>query len=194
MHTVARGEQQAKPAATVKKALSVPAEIIERRISLIRGKKVMLDADLAELYQVLTKNLNLAVRRNIERFPQDFMFQLRQEEAAALRLQFATSKPGRGGRRYLPYVFTEHGVAMLSSVLNSARAVQMNILIIRAFIRIRELLASNKELAARVEKLESRQKEQASIIGLLAGEIDELKRPPKRHKGRPIGFTANLNE
>src|SRR5690348_9652781 len=112
--------------------LPVPVEMIERRIYLIRGQKVMLDSDLAELYQVLTKNLNLAVRRNTNRFPTDFMFQLTKEEAESLRLQFATSNVGRGGRRYLPYAFTEHGVAMLSSVLNSERAVQMNILIIRA--------------------------------------------------------------
>src|SRR5258708_22844862 len=101
--------------------LPIPVELIARRIYRIRGQKVMLDTDLAELYQVLTKNLNLAVRRNKERFPEDFMFQLTEEEAESLRLQIATSKIGRGGRRYLPYVFTEHGVAMLSSVLRSAR-------------------------------------------------------------------------
>src|SRR5437763_14813088 len=101
----------------------------------------MLDADLAELYQVLTKNVNLAVRRNQERFPEDFMFQLTAEEAESLRFQIVTSNTGRGGRRYLPYAFTEHGVAMLSSVLRSPRAVEMNILIIRAFIKLRELIA-----------------------------------------------------
>ena len=98
----------------VSENLPVPLELIERRIYLIRGQKVMLDSDLAALYRVLTKNLNLAVRRNSRRFPEDFMFQLTKEEAESLRLQFATSNVGRGGRRYLPYAFTEHGVAMLS--------------------------------------------------------------------------------
>ena len=125
--------------------MPLPLELIERRIYVIRGQKVMLDADLAELYQAPTKNLNLAVRRNTERFPEDFMFQLTAEEAESLRLQSATSKLGRGGRRYLPYAFTEHGVAMLSSVLNSQRAVQMSILIIRALVKLRELLATHKD-------------------------------------------------
>src|SRR5258708_27811391 len=124
--------------------LPIPVELIARRIYRIRDEKVMLDSDLAELYQVLTKNLNLAVRRNRERFPADFMFQLTKEETESLRLQIATSNVGRGGRRYQPYAFTEHGVAMLSSVLRSDRAVQMNILIVRAFIKIRELLATSK--------------------------------------------------
>jgi hypothetical protein len=112
----------------------VPVEIIEKKILLIRGEKVMLDADLAELYEVETFNLNKAVKRNIDRFPQDFMFQLTKEEADSLRFQIGMSKKeGRGGRRYLPYVFTEQGVAMLSSVLNSERAVKVNIEIMRAF-------------------------------------------------------------
>jgi hypothetical protein len=115
--------------------LSVSVELIERRIYVIRGQKVMFDSDLAELYQVTTGNLNLAVRRNAGRFPEDFMFQLTQEEFQNLRLQYASSSFGYGGRRYLPYAFTEHGVAMLSSVLNSERAVQMNILIVRAFVK-----------------------------------------------------------
>src|ERR1039458_9337677 len=139
--------------------LLVPVELVERRIYLIRGQKVMLDSDLAELYQVLTKNLNLAVRRNAKRFPPDFMFQLTREEAESLRLQIATSNEGRGGRRYLPYAFTEHGVAMLSSVLNSERAVQMNIVIIRAFLKLREVLATHKDLAERMEQIESSQRE-----------------------------------
>jgi hypothetical protein len=113
--------------------LQVPTELIEQRIYLIRGQKVMLDRDLAELYQVQTKNLNKAVKRNIDRFPEDFMFRVAPEEIESLRFQFGTSNPGRGGRRYLPYVFSEKGVAMLSSVLNSQRAVQMNIAIVRVF-------------------------------------------------------------
>lgn len=146
----------------------------------------MLDADLAELYQVTTKRLNEQVSRNLARFPEDFAFQLTTDDAANLRSQFATSS--WGGRRYLPYVFTEHGVAMLSSVLKSVRAVQMSILIIRAFVKMRELLASHKNLAARVEKLEASQKRHASVINLLAEEIDDLKRPPAEPARRRIGF------
>jgi hypothetical protein len=159
----------------------------------IRGQKVMLDADLAELYQVETRALIQAVKRNSDRFPEDFMFQLTDDEVNSLRSQFVTSNVGRGGRRYLPYAFTEHGVAMLSSVLNSDRAVQMNILIIRAFVQIRELLATNKDLAARVEKLEAGQQEHASIIGILAEEIDQMKLLPEPPK-RPIGFRDRSRE
>lgn len=166
----------------------MPVELIARRIYSTRGQKVMFDADLAELYQVPTKVLNQAVRRNRDRFPDDFMFQLDDEETSALRSQFVTLEKGRGRfSKYHPHAFTEHGVAMLSSVLRSKRAVQMNILIIRAFIKIRELLATNKDLAARVEKLEDGQQEHASIIGILAEEIDQLKRVPEPPKRR-IGF------
>lgn len=179
-----------KPIQAANSQLLVPDELIERHIYLIRGQKVMLDSDLAKLYQVLTKNLNLAVRRNQERFPDDFMFQLTAEEAQSLRLQNATSKVSRGGRRYHPYCFTEHGVAMLSSVLSSARAVQMNILIVRAFLRMRELLASHKNLAARVEKLEMNQKRHASVINILADEIDQMKQVPETPKRR-IGFKTD---
>ena len=132
--------------------VAVPLERIERRIYLIRDRKVMLDSNLAELYKVPTSRLNEAVKRNLSRFPDDFMFQLTGAEAESLISQTAMSKNGRGGRRTRPYAFTEHGVAMLSSVLSSDRAVQMNILIIRAFVKMRELLASQRELAARVEK------------------------------------------
>ena len=123
---------------------------IERRIFLVRGQKVMLDADLAALYRVPTKSLNLAVKRNVERFPEDFTFQLTDDEVAGLRFHFETSKRGRGGRRYLPYAFTEQGVAMLSSVLRSSRAVQVNIAIMRTFVRLREMLLSNAELARKL--------------------------------------------
>src|ERR1700733_15206660 len=116
---------------------AIPVEFIERRIYLVRGQKVMLDSDLARMYQVPTKVLNQAVRRNLDRFPDDFMFQLTVEEDESLRSQFVTSKSGRGGPPLPPYVFTEHGVAMLSSVLRSKRAVRLNILIIRAFVRLR---------------------------------------------------------
>jgi hypothetical protein len=165
---------------------SVSVELIARRIYHLRGEKIMLDSDLAELYQVPTKALKQAVRRNLDRFPGDFMFQLSAEESA-LRSQIVTLDKGRGRHsKYAPYAFTEHGVAMLSSVLTSKRAVQMNILIIRAFVQIRELLVTNKDLAGRVEKLEAAQREHTSIIGILAEEIDELKvlpEPPKRRIG-----------
>ena len=129
--------------------------MIERRIYLIRGQKVMLDTDLAMLYHVPTFRLNEAVKRNRQRFPKDFMFQLSKTEAESLTSHFAMSKSGRGGRRTVPYAFTELGVAMLSSVLNSERAVQMNILIMRAFVKLRDMLASHKDLATRMEKLEA---------------------------------------
>ena len=146
----------------------------------------MLDADLAELYHVVTRALNQQVRRNLGRFPSDFMFQLTPDEIANLRSQFVTSS--WGGRRKPPYAFTEHGVAMLSSVLKSGRAVQMSILIVRAFVKMRELLASHKSLAARVDKLETSQKRHASVINILAEEIEDLKRPPAEPPKRRIGF------
>src|SRR5258706_125101 len=121
----------------------IPVALVERRIYLIRGQKVMIDTDLAELYGVPTYRLNEAVKRNRKRFPVDFMFQLNMTEAESLRSQFAISKKGRGGRRTLPYAFTEQGVAMLSSVLNSERAIQVNIVIMRAFVKLRKILESN---------------------------------------------------
>jgi len=174
--------------------LPVPVELVERRIYLIRGQKVMLDSDLAELYQVETRTLIQAVKRNLDRFPEDFMFQLTQEEGESLRSQIVISNEGRGGRRYLPYAFTEHGVAMLSSVLNSKRAVQMNIVIIRAFVRMRELVASHKDLARKIEQMEAAQKQQARtqqehttvLIGVVQ-DIQRLKHPPQT---RAIGFVV----
>jgi phage regulator Rha-like protein len=160
---------------------------IEHHIYVIRGQKVMLDADLAALYGVETKMLNRAVRRNPERFPEHFMFQLTAQEADSLRFQTGTSKPGRGGRRYLPYVFTEHGVVMLSAVLNGARAVQMSIMVVQAFVRLREMIATNKDLAARVEKLEHGHRQTASIIDVLVDEIEHMKALPPPTK-RKIGF------
>jgi ORF6N domain len=180
----------ARAVAPAVELLPVPASLIERRIYLIRGQKVMLDSDLAEIYEVGTKVLNQAVRRKLDRFPQDFMFQLTSEESESLRSQIVTSNVSRGGRRYLPYAFTEHGVAMLSSVLGSERAVHMNILIVRAFVRMRELLASHKDLAARVDQVEATQYQHGSIIGVLAEEIDEIKRLPDPPKRR-IGFKAD---
>jgi hypothetical protein len=169
--------------------LPIPIELIARRIYLVRGQKVMLDTDLADLYQTETRALVQAVKRNLERFPDDFMFQLSSEEAKAMRSQ--TVIASKRNIRYQPYAFTEHGVAMLSTVLKSERAVQMSILIVRAFVQIRELLATNKDLAARVEKLESGQKEHSSIIGILAEEIDELRRLPVPATKRRIGFKTD---
>jgi phage regulator Rha-like protein len=173
------------------KTTLIPVERIAQQIYLIRGQKVMLDSDLAALYQVLTKNLNKAVGRNRTRFPEDFMFQLTAEEAESLRFQFGTSKEGRGGRRYLPYAFTEHGVAMLASVLTSERAAQMNILIVRAFVKLREILATNNDLADRLEKVERTQEQHASVITILAEEIDNLKELPPEPPRRRIGFLAD---
>ena len=130
---------------------------IEGRILLVRGLRVMLDSDLAALYAVTTKRLNEQVRRNLRRFPADFMFELSPDEAAVLRSQTATLKAGRGKhRKYLPFVFTEQGVAMLSSVLNSEQAAQVNIEIMRAFVRLREMIATNRDLARRLDELEKR--------------------------------------
>ena len=142
----------------------IPIERIEKAIYLIRGEKVMVDRDLALLYGVETKMLNRAVKRNLKRFPSDFMFQLTVDEADVLRYQTGTSKKGRGGRRYLPYVFTEQGVAMLSSVLNSERAVLVNIEIMRAFVKLRQMLASNAELSRRLDELESKYDKQFKVV------------------------------
>ena len=168
----------------------VPADSIDRRIYVVRGKKVMLDSDLADLYHVTTGNLNLAVRRNRDRFPPDFMFQLTNSEHAALILQIARSKNGRGGRKTPPYAFTELGVAMLSSVLHSKRAVQMNIQIMRAFVRLREALTTNEALARRIDDIVARQQEHAiALIGVIQ-EVRRLK-APRRRKSR-IGFCAEV--
>jgi phage regulator Rha-like protein len=165
--------------------LPVPTEHIQEHILLVRGHKVVLDADLAQLYGVATKALNQAVTRNIERFPKDFMFQLTEEEATRLRSQIVTLKSGRGQhRKYFPYAFTEQGVAMLSSVLRSRRAVQVNIAIMRAFVRMRQMLASNAELARRLEELEKRYDAKFKVVFQA---IRELMEPPEKAR-RSIGF------
>jgi len=160
--------------------LVIPGERIERAILLIRGQKVMLDADLAELYGVATKVLNQAVRRNLSRFPQDFMFELRRKEAENLRIHFGTSSRW-GGRRYNPLAFTEQGVAMLSSVLRSGRAVQVNIAIMRAFVKLREMLASHRDLARRLEEMEKKYDAQFRVV---FDAIRELMRPPEKPPGQ----------
>ena len=151
----------------------------------------MLDSDLADLYGVPTKRLNEQVRRNLSRFPEDFMFRLTEQESDALRSQFATSKSGRGGRRYQPYAFTEQGVAMLSSVLNSDRAVQVNIAIMRAFVKLREILATHKDLARKLEEIEKRLGEHDKKFQVVFEAIRQLMTPPPEtaKKGR-IGFAT----
>src|SRR4030067_1341800 len=135
----------------------MPSEVIENKILLVRGRKVMFDRDLAVLYGVTTGNLNKAANRNVERFPDDFMFQLTKEEADSLIFQIGISKTeGRGGRRFLTYAFTENGVAMLSSVLNSERAIPLNIQIMRTFTELREMVATHKELAHKLAELEGK--------------------------------------
>ena len=128
--------------------------VMQNLIHNIRGQKVMLDSDLAMLYGVLTKNLNKAVKRNVQRFPEDFMFQLTEEEYETLRFQIGTSKPKRGGRRFMPYVFTEQGIAMLSSVLKSEQAISVNIQIMRTFVKIKQFALEHKELTERLTELE----------------------------------------
>ena len=198
----------------------VAVDALSGRIHLVRGQRVMLDADLAELYGVATKVFNQAIKRNIERFPADFMFQLTDEEYDSLRSQIATlnvdgslrsqivtldaddslrsqtvtSKAGRGEhRKYLPYVFTEHGAIMAASVLKSPQAVEMSVFVVRAFVQLRELLSTSSELSARLDELERKLSTHDQAI---AGVIDAIRRltsvPAK--PGRSIGFTADLKD
>jgi len=161
---------------------------IENRILVIRGVKVLLDTDLAELYGVTVKRLNQQVARNAERFPEDFMFQLTREERDSLRLQFATSK-GRGGRRYLPFVFTEHGAIMAASVLNSERAVEMSLFVVRAFVQLREMLGNHRELAVKLSELEGKLDTHDHVIQEILDAIRELMDPSVKPR-RQIGFRA----
>ena len=172
-----------QPHKSITSQLPVPLEMIERRIYLIRGQKIMLDRDLAELYLVETKALNRAVRRNLGRFPDDFMFQLTGEEAENLRFHFGTSS--WGGRRYRPYAFTEHGILMLSSVLRSKRAVQINILIMRAFVKLRELMATHKDLARKLAEMENKYDAQFKVV---FDAIRKLMEPSPVPPRRQIGF------
>lgn len=158
---------------------------IASQIYLIRGEKVMLDSDLAALYEVETKALNQAVKRNPDRFPGDFMFQLTRDEFASLRSQIVTSNP-RGGRRTLPYAFTEQGVAMLSSVLNSKRAIEVNVQIMRTFVRLRRMLASNEDLARKLNALENKYDQQFKVVFDAIRQLMGPTDPPKR---RQIGFS-----
>ena len=165
----------------------IPLEIIERHIYLIRGQKVMFDFDLAALYQVPTRALNQAVRRNLARFPDDFMFQLTARELAYWKSQIVTSNPAaKMGLRKSPLVFTEHGVAMLSSVLQSDRAVQVNIAIVRTFARLRQILATHKELGERLAAMEKKYDQQFKIVFDILGQLMEPPEPAKH----PTGFVG----
>jgi phage regulator Rha-like protein len=160
----------------------IPQEIIRQKILLLRGQKVMLDKELAELYGVETKALNRAVKRNIERFPADFMFQLTKDEFENLKYHFGTSS--WGGTRKLPLVFTENGVAMLSTVLNSKRAIQVNIQIMRTFTSVREMLATHKELRHKIEEMEKKYDNQFKSV---FEAIRQLMVPPEPRR-KKIGF------
>ena len=170
----------------------MPAERIEKCILLIRGEKVMLDSDLAELYEVETRVLNQAVKRNLDRFPEDFMLQLTADEAEGLRSQFVTLKTGRGQhRKYLPYAFTEQGVAMLSSVLRSERAVNVNVEIMRTFVRLRRMLAEHADLSRQLAALERKYDEQFKVV---FDAIRQLMAPLPGKPKRKIGFHAGRKE
>jgi hypothetical protein len=164
-----------------------PVSVIESRILFLRRQRIILDTDLAQLYRVPVKRLNEQVRRNQERFPSDFMFQLNSKEQKLLRSQIATSRKGSGGRRYLPYAFTEHGAIMAATVLSSERAIQMSVRVVRAFVRLRELLATNRRLASKVHELENHLDTHDSVILDLIKAIRELA-TPKAPRRRRIGF------
>ena len=165
----------------------IPEEIITNKIYLIRNQKVMLDRDLAELYQVQTKRLKESVKRNIERFPEDFMFELTKEEFQNLRSQFATSS--WGGSRYLPMVFTEQGVAMLSSVLKSERAIAVNIKIIRIFTKMRQLLSDNLSLQLEIENIKKKLTNNSKNIELVFNYLDELiEKKEEKSNRKKIGY------
>ena len=170
-----------------KVARVIPDEILTQKIYVVRGKKVMLDRDLAGLYGVETRVLNQAVSRNKKRFPNDFMFLLTTQEVAAVRSQSVTSKQGRGGTRYAPKAFTEQGVSMLSSVLNSDRAIEVNIQIMRLFAKLREMLSSHAELLRRMEKVEKSLVKQDEEIQVVFKAIKQLLMVPEKPK-KQIGF------
>ena len=165
--------------------MTVPMERVEDRILTIRGHRVMVDTDLAEVYGVPTKALNQAIKRNAERFPEDFMFQLSREEADSLRSQTVTLNTVRGQhRKYLPYVFTEHGVIMAASVLNSPRAIEASVYVVRAFVKMREVLATHKELSRRLDEMEGKYDRHFKVV---FDAIRALMEPPKIPRRR-IGY------
>jgi hypothetical protein len=166
----------------------IPTEVIEHRILIIRNRKVILDSELAIIYGVSTRRLNQQFRRNLERFPDDFAFLLTKEEYDSLMLQIATSKKGRGGRRKLPIVFTEHGALMAANVLNSKHAVRMSVYVVRAFIKLRETFATHKELAYQLAELERKYQTHDTQIKNIIEAIRKLMEPPTIPPKRPIGF------
>lgn len=176
--------QTRPPLATHRKAVAVS---IDLRILILRHQKVILDSTLAELYSVPVKRLNEQVKRNRKRFPADFMFNLTPRENKSLRSQFATSNIGRGGRRSLPYAFTEHGAIMAATVLNSEQAVEMSVYVVRAFIRLRAALAANRELAGRIEELEKHLETHDGTIQEIIKVIKKLMNPPPSRRSK-IGF------
>ena len=171
----------------------VPQELIESKILLIRGYRVILDFSLAEIYGASTKRLNEQIQRNIKRFPPDFWFQLTSGEAKSLRSQFATSK-GRGGRRYLPYAFTEYGAIQAANAVNSETAIQASIAVVRAFVKLREMVSANKELAIKLSELERRlsghDTEIKAIVDVIRQLMNGMSRPRDKHSGqkKQIGF------
>jgi cell division septum initiation protein DivIVA len=175
----------ARPSFAVRQ--KVAAVSIDLRILILRRQRVVLDTALAELYAVPVKRLNEQTKRNRRRFPADFMFQLTSKENQSLRSQFATSKMGRGGRRSLPYAFTEHGAIMAATVLNSEQAVEMSVFVVRAFVRLREMLAANKEVAARIEELEEHLETHDSKIQKIIEVLKRLTNPPPGRRNK-IGF------
>jgi hypothetical protein len=168
----------------MKSTLLIPNEILEKRIYLIRNQKVMLDRDLAELYRIPTKVLKQAVKRNLNRFPEDFMFMLNKEEFENWRSQFVTSNSLKMGLRYAPMAFTEQGVAMLSTVLNSDRAINVNIEIMRTFVKLREIISTHKDLALKLEELEKKYDTKFRVV---FDALRELMKPPEKDK-KPLGF------
>ena len=172
----------------------VPVEDITERILILRGQRVILDRELAAIYGVTTKRLNEQVKRNSDRFPEDFMFQLTPEEAERSRSQIATLKAGRGQNiKYRPYAFSEHGAIQAANVLNSPRAIAMGVFVVRAFIRLRALLVSNTALARKLDELERKYRHHDEAIAAILSAIRELTNPPPP-KRRSIGFTADLSE
>ena len=168
-------------------------ESVQSRIYTIRGLRVMLDADLAELYDVPTKRFNEQVKRNIARFPEDFLFHLTPDEFVSLRSQNATSKAGHGGRRYLPYAFTEHGAIMAATILNTPRAVEMSVFVVRAFVRLRELLLTNKQFALKLGELEQKVMSHDRDISMIINTIRQLMTPPVQKK-QQIGFLSTSDD
>jgi Zn-dependent M16 (insulinase) family peptidase len=169
---------------------SISIDDVAGSILIIRGRRVILDRELAAIYGVETRVLNQSVRRNIERFPEDFMFQISREEAARLRSQTVILKPGRGRHvKFLPYAFTEHGAIQAANVLSSQRAVEMGIFVVRAFLRLREMIASNEELAKRIEAIERKLETHDQLMVGILNRIHELTQPLQT---RAIGFTADF--